>query len=275
MTNQTDSGKPDAWLERLEEVLVGRRARVNRVGSMLEVQFGRSFTAAKSVIDPAALWPILQEHPAPEHERLIQGFASGVHQVLLEPKRSKADQWDYAEVAASLTPNLEVFTFKLGAAAAGDAPWTLDFHEDLVVSFIMDLNIGRRVLTQKQVEEWGASDSRVWAAGRSILYHKSSNAKMAPLQGSEQVGIVRLGDEFDAIRSIIAVDLFFGDFQDEFRVAMPSQDALLYVTGAEPEQLEALKSAADKLYAEADYPLSRSIYTFERGEPRLEEERGR
>lgn len=261
----------NTWMNRLEAILVERRAKVTRNQGQLHVQFGRSLTAAKADIDPGALWPVLEDAPEAERERLIQGFASGVHNVLLEPRRSKAKQWDYKEAAGTLVPNIEVFTFRLGAEAAGSPAWTIDFHEDLIVAYYFELNIGRRVLSQAQFERWSATASQVTSAARSILYHKSRDASPEPVENFSGVEIVHMGDEYDAIRSIIVVDLFFGDFKDSFRFTMPSQDALLYVKGNAPEQLDALREASDAHFEAADYPLSRSIYTFERGQPILDQ----
>jgi hypothetical protein len=270
-----DMSDASQWMTRLEEILTNRRAKVARTDSGLHVQFGRSLTAAEADIDPGALWGVLQNSPAGQHERLIQGFASGVHHVLLEPRRSRAADWEYKEAAGKLMPNLEVFTFRLGASAAGAKPWTLEFHEDLIVAYFIDLNIGTRVLSQEQFERWSVSASRVTSAARSILYHKSRNAAPRPLDDSERIEILHLGDDYDAMRSIVVVDLFFGDFKDEFRFSMPSQDSLLFVRGDEAADLEALREATDARFDAAEYPLSRSIYTFERGQPILDENRSR
>ncbi|AWV89125.1 hypothetical protein [Bradymonas sediminis] len=260
------------WLDRLEDILAARRGTVTRDGEQLHVRFGRSLTAAEANINPSALWPVLECAPQAEHERLMQGFASGVHNVLLEPKRSKAKDWTYEEAAGTLFPNVEVFTFRLGAEAAGGAPWTLDFEGDLIVAYFFELNIGRRVLTQAQFDQWPATASRVTAAARSMLYHRSRDASPKPVEGFDGVEVIHVGDEYDAIRSIVVVDLFFGDFKDSFRFTMPSQDALLYVKGNAPEQIAALRAATDVQFEAADYPLSRAVYTFERGQPILDSE---
>lgn len=260
----------NSWLDQLEAILVARRGQVTRNGATLHVRFGRSLTAAEADIDPSALWARLEDAPTAQHERLIQGFASGVHNVLLEPSRSKAAEWDYREAAGRLLPNIEVETFALGAEAAGSPAWTQPFHEDLIVAYYFELNIGRRVLSKAQFEGWPQTASQVSAAARSILYHKSRDASPKAVEGFEGVELVHLGDEYDAVRSIIVVDLFFGDFKDSFRVTMPSQDALLFVKGDEPAQIEALRRATAAYLEAADYPLSGSIYTFERGQPVLD-----
>lgn len=273
MSDTPQNSGPEAWLSQLADILAARRATVSQSGDALKVRFGRSFTAAEATIDPSALWPVLEDAAPAARPRLMQGFASGVHHVLLEPRRSHAEEWSYAEAAASLTPTLEVWTFRLGAEAAGSTPWTTEFGEDLIIAYIMDLNIGRRVLTAAQVERWGASQARIEAAARSILYHKTWGATPKPVAAFEPVKAVQMGDDYDAIRSIVVFDFFFGDFKDNFRISMPSPEALLFVEGDAPEQLEALRAATDQFAEAADYPLSRSLYTFRRGQPVLDEAR--
>ncbi len=263
----------DAWFERLEDLLVARRAEIDRVGDTLNVKVGRSITAARANVDPAALFDVLEGAPAEQHRRLIAGFASGVHQVLLEPKRSKASEWGFEEAAGRLVPNVEVHTFRLGAEAAGAAPWTQEFHEDLVVGYFIDLDVGVRVLTEAQFEQWPASAGRVTAAARSMLFHKSRDLKPTKLDAFDGVELIHVGDSYDAMRSIVVADLFFSEFDDSFRFAMPTQDALLFVRGHAEAQLDALRAATDARFEAADYPLSRSIYAFETGKPVLDESR--
>lgn len=263
----------DDWLERLEDMLVARRAEVDRVGDTLNVKVGRSMTAARANIDPAGLFDVLEDAASTEHRRLIAGFASGVHQVLLEPKRSKASEWSYEQAAGRLLPNVEVHTFGLGAEAAGGAPFTDEFHEDLVLGYFIELDMGVRVFTQAQFDRWSASAGRVSAAARSMLFHKSRDARPAAVDGFDGVEVIHLGDSYDAMRSIVVADLFFAEFDDSFRFSMPSQDALLFVRGHDDAQLAALRAATDQQFEAADYPLSRSLYAFETGKPALDESR--
>jgi hypothetical protein len=267
MANQTQ------WNDLLEEKLIQRRVDVTQVGQTLNVKAGRGITAAKANIDPAPLWAALEEADG-GHERLVAGYVSGVKHVLLEPKRSDAADWDFVKSAGRLTANVEVHTFALGAeAAAGDAPWTEPFFEDLIAAYFIELDVGIRVLTQGQFDRWSAPAGRVSSAARSILFHKSRGAKPEPLADFEEVEKINVGDGYDAMRSIVVSDLFFAEFRDAFRFAMPTQDALLFVRGDDQPKLEQLRAAADSFFEGADYPISRSIYGFESGKPALIEPR--
>ena len=259
------------WLDTLEDTLTDMRASVERVESMFNVEVGRGITASKASIDPAPLLEELEGVDASQHERLIAGYASGVKHVLLEPKRSDAAQWDFVESAGRLMPNVEVYTFALGAeAAAGSPPWTQDFYEDLIVAYFIELDRGIRVLTEEQFERWTAPAERVTAAGRSLLFHKSRNLSPEKVDGVERI---HTGDGYDAMRCIVVADVFFADFDDSFRFSMPSQDAFLFVRGHTDEHLDTLRAATDAAFADAEYPLSRSIYGFSTGKPVLEESR--
>lgn len=262
------------WMESLEARLADRRLEVDRVENMLNVKAGSGVIAAKANLDPAPLWAVLEESEPSGYERLIEGYVSGVKHVLLEPKRSKASEWDYVESAGRLLPNVEVHTFRLGAqAAAGELPWTLDFHEDLVIAYLLDLDMGMRVLTESQVEGWSASIERVTAAARSLLFHKSRNLTPEKLEGFDGVEKINAGDSYDAMRSIVVADVYFSDFDDSYRFSMPTQDALLFTRGHQDAQLEQLRAATDAHFDDATYPLSRSIYGFEVGRPVLDENR--
>jgi uncharacterized protein YtpQ (UPF0354 family) len=277
------SGKPmpdsTTWMDSLAARLADRRLEVDRVADTLAVKAGRGLTAAKANLDPTPLWKVLEKSQASAHERLIEGYVSGVKHVLLEPKfkagkQSKASQWDYVESAGRLLANVEVHTFRHGAqAAAGELPWTLDFHEDLVLAYLVDLDIGMRVLTESQVEGWSASSERITAAARSLLFHKSRTLKPQTLGDFEGVEKLNAGDTYDAMRSIVVADLYFSEFDDSYRFSMPSQDALLFTRGHDDTQLEQLRAATDAHFDHATYPLSRSIYGFEVGRPVLDEER--
>ena len=258
------------WLDMLEDKLIERRLEVERVESTLNVKAGRGVIASKANIDPAPLFDVLADTPEAGRERLIAGYVSGVKNVLLEPKRSKASEWDYVESAGRLLPNIEVHTFALGAeAAAGELPWTVDFHEDLVLAYLIDLDMGVRVLTQSQFDGWTATAERVTAAARSLLFHKSRNLTPTKLDDFEGVETINVGDTYDAMRCIVVADLFFGDFDDSYRFSMPTQDALLFVRGNDESLVEQLAAATDAYFEAADYPLTCSIYAFETGRPVL------
>ncbi|MFW6053546.1 MAG: hypothetical protein ACOC9J_01920, partial [Persicimonas sp.] len=257
----------DKWLELIERKLSSQRCEVGRVGQTLNVKAGRGITAAKANVDPGRLFDELYATDG-DHQRLIAGFVSGVRHVLLEPKRSDAAEWDFLTAAGRMMLNVEVHTFDLGVrAAAGEPAWTGGYFEDLIVGYFIELDVGIRVLTQSQFESWSATSERVYAAARSMLFHKSRNLKPREIDDFAGVEELNAGDSYDAMRSIVVSDLFFSEFGDDFRFSTPTQDALLFVRGDSDDQLSSLREATDAYTDEADYPLSRSIYGFETGKP--------
>lgn len=261
-------------LENLSERLTGRNVSVEETAGTLNVKVGRGITASKANIDPSDLVDALDGVPESEHARLIAGYASGIKHVLLEPKRSDASQWDFVESAGRLMPTVEVHTFELGAAAAsGDQAWTRDYHEDLVLAYLIELDLGMRVLTESQFERWGVSSDRVTAAGRSLLFHKSRNLSSDKLDDYPVVERFNVGDEYDATRGLVVADVFFSEFDDDFRFATPTKDDFLFVRDGDSSSVEALCAAVDARFEDAEYPITRSIYTFKLGKPTLHIER--
>jgi hypothetical protein len=262
------------YLERLTDKLTGRNVSVDETAGTLNVSVGRGITASKANIDPTDLFEQLESADEREQDRLIAGYASGVKHVLLEPKRSDAAEWDFVESAGRLMPTVEVHTFELGAAAAsGDQAWTREYHEDLVLAYLIELDLGMRVLTQSQFDRWGVTSDRVTAAGRSLLFHKSRNLKSKKLDDFPIVERFSVGDEYDATRGLVISDVFFSEFGDDFRFATPTKDDFLFVRDGDEASIEALCSAVDHRFEQADYPITRSIYTFELGSPVLDIER--
>lgn len=261
MTDEND-------LKRLSDKLASRNVSVEETAGTLNVAVGRGLTASKANIDPTELFEVVEGADEAQRDRLIAGYASGVKHVLLEPKRSDAAEWDYQKCAGRLMPSVEVHTFAQGvAAASGDQAWTRDYHEDLVLAYLIELDLGMRVLTESQVEAWGVTADRVTAAGRSLLFHKSRNLKAQKLDDYPVVERFCVGDEYDAARGLVVADVFFSEFDDDFRFATPTKDDFLFVRDGEGPSVEALCAAADARFNEAEYPISRSIYTFEIGKP--------
>jgi hypothetical protein len=264
----------ETYLERLSDKLAGRNVSVEETAGTLNVAVGRGITASKANIDPTDLFERLEGLDEAEQDRLIAGYASGVKHVLLEPKRSDAAEWEYEKTAGRLMPSVEVHTFTLGAAAAsGDEAWTKEYHEDLILAYLVELDLGMRVLTESQVERWGVTSDRVTAAGRSLLFHKSRNMKSKKLDDYPVVERFSVGDEYDATRGLVVADVFFSEFGDDFRFATPTKDDFLFVRDGDGASIEALCAATDARFDDADYPISRSIYTFELGKPVLDVKR--
>jgi hypothetical protein len=258
----------DSTLQLLDDALRARRLDVQTVGHTLNVSHGRGPMAHKANIDPQSLIERLEASAPHAHRRLVNGFASGIQHVLLEPVRSRASEWTFVESAKGLVPNLEVDTFVDGVrAASGQDPWVLPFVDDLVVSHLVELDQGVRVLTGPQVERWGVTADRVKSAARSILFHKSREVKPKPFDGFDLVSAITVGDDYEAVRALVIADAFYTEIGSGYRFSIPRQDLFLSVSSDSPEHLEALDAATRSVFETADYPLSRRLFRFELGRP--------
>lgn len=260
-------------IENLTDRLQDLRIHVERIADTLNVSHGEGLMSHKANLDLTPLFERLQNTPEPEQNRLIAGYASGVLHVLLEPARSRARDWTFIESTGGITPNIEVDTFALGAeAASGEPAFTLPLttnsDNDLVISYIIHLNRGLRVLSIPQKTDWAVSQDRITAAARSLLYHKTRDAKPVPYDPAlPGVMAIRTGDNYDAARSLVFADAFYHDVTDACRFTMPTQDIFLYILNNSPDERTALQQATAQEFSRAAYPLSSEIFHFVSGKP--------
>lgn len=259
-------------LTKLEGRLAALNVHVTRVEDTFNVALGQGPLAHRANVDPAALVARLEGTAAEQDEwtldRLVAGYASGVQHVLLEPARSKASEWSFIESAGGLMPNIEVDTFCLGAeAASGEAPWVQPFLGDMVVSYLVHLTRGLRVLSAPQVERWGTTADRVTSGARSMLFHRTRELRFVPHEGFTHVQALHGGDGYDAVRATVVADVFFGDTDSTTRIAMPTQDLLLIVFKGTDEAVAELREATAQAVQKASYPLSDQIFAFKSSKP--------
>ncbi len=257
----------DAIVQQLEDALRSRRLDVEAVEDTFNVSQGSGIMAHKANIDPRPLLEYLDDSDR-ELRRDIAGYVSGVKHVLLEPSRSSADEWSFVESAGGLVPSLEVPTFQLGVQAAADEPaWTLDFDDDLVVAYFVQLDRGLRVVTQPQFDGWGISADRLTSGARSILFHKTRELDFQPLDSFESVYRLHSGDGYDAARCFVVSDAFYSRVDDGLRFGMPSPDHFICVFDSDAESIGELSEAIDEIYETVDYPLTDQIFEFDASQP--------
>lgn len=253
--------------DRLEEMLRGANLDVESVGETWNVSRGSGAMEAKANVDPVPFLESLSADASAARRRMA-GWVSGVKHVLLEPGNSEADTWNFTEAAGRLGMAIEVDSFVDGVeAAAGSAAWTQPFDEDLVYVFLLELDMGIRVLTADQFDAWSATPDRVVSGARSMLFHKAESTSPEKLEAYPGVERFHVGDGYDAARALVLDDLMFGEFGDSTRIAIPTTDDLLFVREGTDENVEALNRAARNRCQEADYPLTTTLYRFERGQP--------
>lgn len=262
----------DSHISEIADALKARRLDVEPVDDGLEVSQGTGIMAHDTRLDPEDFARRLPDDDR-ARRRQIAGFARGVKHVLLEPSRSDAHEADFVDSAGGLVPTIEIPTFADGvAAAAGEPAWTLDFPDDLIVAYLIELDRGLRVLTAPQVERWGVAEDRITSGARSKLFHETRDLDFQPFRDSQSVHRLHAGDGYDAARCFVVADAFYTEIDDGFRFAMPSPQHFLCVFDDRDQTVKELATAARTTYHEVDAPLSTSVFRFDVSEPVISQE---
>jgi uncharacterized protein YtpQ (UPF0354 family) len=258
----------DALIDDIAERCRATSLDVEREGDTIHLSRGRGGGESSASIDPTDFVDDWLEADDRNRDRALAGYVSGLRHALLEPADSDADTWDFSESAGRLLMRIETESFESGAeAAAGEAPWTQPFHGDLRLVFLMELDMGMRVLDETQFDHWGVTPDRVVEGARSMLYHKADQTAPMPLEDYEGVEQLRVGDGCDAARALVLDELFFGEWDDTSRIALPGSDELLFVRSGDDATVAALKEATAEFYDEAKCPLTTSLFRFEKRKP--------
>jgi hypothetical protein len=220
----------------------------------VRVRAGRGPTARELVVATEAV---------PTADADVAAFARGVHAVLLEPARSPSASWDFARAAAGLLPRVERRAWMDGVRAAAGAPaFALPFGGDLVVGFVIELDVGWRALTEADVARWGVTADRVERAAASLLFHRSAGHGLEPTP-REGVQTLRIGDGFDAARALVLDAIDFDRTRARCYFAVPSCDRLIVSDGADASALEAVATEARAHFEGAHQPLSAAVFAWE------------
>jgi hypothetical protein len=252
----------------LSQALGEERMEVDGDHRCLDLSRGTGPMEATATLEPEPFLTSLEGLSDEQRRRRLASYVRGVQHVMLEPDDSDADQWDFAKAAGTLTMSLEVESFVDGCEATTGSPaWHRRFDEDLVFVFLLELDMGIRVLTVDQFERWSASPDRVLEGARSMLFHKAHSESPTDIDDYKGVEQLSVGDGFDAARCLVLDDLFFGEFDDSSRVAMPSPDDLLFVRNGTDDHVSELQRATADRFRETSYPLTDALFGFERSKP--------
>ena len=236
-----------------------------RVADSVNLVRGEGPTAHRVNVDLGTFQDAL---PDEDVEIAIRRYADGIVAVMMEPGRSIAASWDFARTVARVSPRIVPRAFLSGAAAAlgGDQAFSVPFHDELSMVVIVELDRGSRILTRSQVNAWGATDDRVVAAARSLLFHRTHDARWAQ-RGDGPVYELSTVDDERAVCSTVFADVFYSELKPSARFGIPARDTLLFVLEDTSDNLEALKVEVDRALRHADFPLTRSLFGFESGLP--------
>ena len=247
----------------LSDALTSLGLQVTHTADVWEVTRGHGPKSTAVTFDIAAV-------PAGDSEAAARlqhcAFARGVYAVINEPRNSDAATWDYLACAGRLTPSIEHKAFVDGAAACGQRAWTIEFNDDLVVTYHIELDRGSRLLTWSQFLMWGVTPDRISSASRSLLYYKTAQDALSgefepdPASGGH---FYQIGDGNDAARALILSDLDFQRVRRGLIFAVPHADILLITDKTDASSLRKFNQAVSDSFGAAQWPLSRGLFTYE------------
>ncbi|TXD37636.1 hypothetical protein FRC98_08075 [Lujinxingia vulgaris] len=262
------------YLAYIAESLRLANLQPSEVAGTFNVAMGRGPSARKANVDPGALIELLQQSDDDQIKPLISGFVSGVEHALLEPRHSKAAEWNFVESAGALMPIYQPPSFPMGVEAVhGQPAWVQCVSDEVVCAFVIRISPGLRVVTADQFERWGATGDRVFSGARSMLFHRTRELQTRQFEDFLHVRRLHAGDGHDAARAMVYADAFYTQVGPGLRFSMPSPDHLLVIHEAGEGNLEQLRAATDEVFETSDTPLSRAIFGFERSRPVVVEER--
>lgn len=254
-------------VSKLVEKLRLEKIEVEQIANTLNAVRGTGPFAHQVNLDLDEFEAALKARPNISPERTIQAFARGVATVMTEPARSPAKSWDFTRAAGRMAPNFVTSAFLDGARAAtgGDPAFAIPFHDDVYLVVVLQIDRGIRLLTQKQVDEWGATQDRVVSAARSLLFHHTQQARWEKIVGGPVFRIV--GTDQNAVRALVFADVFYSDVGSKMRFGIPNEDELLFVADDSADNVQALKAAVEASSRDSDHHLTTAIFGFESGHP--------
>lgn len=240
-----------------------RKIHAEQLGPTLNLSFGEGLRAQRANID------LHDCESQIAHD--IESFADGVAMVMREPPRSSAASWDFARTAAHVSPILVPNAFLMGVSSAtgGDPAFHVPLSPNVNIAVTVDVGSGVRILPRSQVDRWNATNDRVVAAARSLLFHQTRDARWQKLDG-ELYRLDTLPDE-RAVCALVFADVFYSQVGSRLRFGIPSRDEFLFVLDDEPDKVEALKLAVEKKHGDSISPLTTALFGFESGAPTLVE----
>lgn len=255
-----------SFTQRIIEALEAKKVTVEPIADSLNLKLGRGLRAKKANID---VQPFVASLPNRDDiETHLKAYIEGVYRALEEPTNHRSKTWSYEQSAGLMMPELQHITFAEGFEAVNSTPpWFQQLDDTIMLTTAMVIDQGIKTVSKAQVDQWGATDDRMYSAARSMLFHKTRDYT-DDIKNQDHVYSMRVGDGFDASRCMVIADILFTEL-NEFTMAfgLPHQDILYYVTERQDDKLSALRQATQQAYDDAKYPLSTHLYKLEKGRP--------
>jgi uncharacterized protein YtpQ (UPF0354 family) len=227
----------------------------------LEAGMGFSKRRFEATIEP--LRHLLAQSSEAGRARVVSYFR-GVGAVAAAPRPNRREaNAEFAQAAGRILPSLEGSLFGLGAKAAGlELPiFAKPFVGDLHVIHFVELDNGRRLLTEQDTRRWGVTAERVEKAGLSNLYYRSAQETPQVVIGLEGARRFHIGDGYDAARALVLEPLFYDECKAGIAFAIPATDALIILDGpCQDADHVALGHKAQRDFRESAWALSEATF---------------
>ncbi len=250
----------------LAELLSAHDVTATADGAGLDAAAGSGLQRRTARLETGPVLAALAALPPRRALAAGHAWARGVAGVLCEPARSRDAEMSWRDATSRVLPRVELPLFDVGVRdAGGDAPFAGPDLGPLVVRYLLELDVGQRVVTAAQVDAWGVHPERVQKAAVSLLFHRTRFGDLAPTQTSEHVDAFTVGDGLDAARLTILDAWDYPRCRAGARVAVPNPDTLLVSRSLGEPDDDAFAALVAARHAESDEPLSDVVMRFEDG----------
>jgi hypothetical protein len=270
----------------LEQLLAAASAVLEPMGARLidfegtritiEAGLGPRKRRSEVELDPLRNW--IDANPS--RARLgIASFLRGAAAPALAPRPSRREErMTFQEAAATTLPSIEGPLFETGVRQAADDDYLIKpafIDDDLVEAYFLELDAGRRLLTQADLARWSVSFERIEKAALSVLLHRTYNEVPTPRAEDVLAGCktYRTGDGYDGARALLLESLQFELTRRGMVFAIPSCRLMLFAPRPpDDEALAPFRRHLERVLADDPWPLSSAVYCWEGGRAQLLEE---
>jgi hypothetical protein len=141
------------------------------------------------------------------------------------------------------------------------------FGDETAVGVVIDGEKSYQYVTPENLENWGITKEELYQTAIENLMEKSANLEMTFVPPPNGLIVINTMDSFDAVR-ILAPQMqdFFADkLGDAFYFGIPNRDFLICWSKEGDEDFQkSLKMQIAVDFAERPYPLSKSVFEFDK-----------
>lgn len=141
------------------------------------------------------------------------------------------------------------------------------FGDEVAVGIVIDGEKSYQYVTSDDLQSWGVSKEEIYQSAIENLMEKSFDLEMTFVPPPNGIVVVDTMDGFDAVRILAPQmqDFFAEKLGDTFHFGIPNRDFLIcWSKRGDDEFQKAMKRQIAEDVEEQPYPLSRSIFEFDK-----------